>query len=145
VFIWKVTKILIGERYDHRCDRVGLPTHDLGLSRLKNKQTALRVHRGLQMVNRLLYRSKQRGLLELDLLIGEYAELHLPSMDAQQLEQAEAILGEENPDLWKWLTLQTDAPEHLIQNRVFKVCNRNNPFKSYRIQLVIAKPQRACG
>ena len=33
------------------------------------------------LVNALLYRSKQRGFLEMDLLVGLWAEQHLPRLD----------------------------------------------------------------
>ncbi|XP_020977420.1 succinate dehydrogenase assembly factor 2, mitochondrial isoform X3 [Arachis ipaensis] len=45
-----------------------------------------------RLFNRLIYRSKQRGLLELDL---------------------------ENPDLWKWLSGQEKPPESVSSNPVF--------------------------
>ena len=75
----------------------------------------------LQNVQKLLYRSKQRGILELDLLVGEYAEKHLPGMTTEELSATEELLTEENPDLWKWITLQAVAPPHLQQNTVFQV------------------------
>ena len=37
------------------------------------------------MVSALLYRSKQRGFLELDLLVGMWAQKHVPTMSLQQL------------------------------------------------------------
>ena len=75
----------------------------------------------LQVLNRLLYRSKQRGLLELDLLIGQYSAANLPNLDMAGLKNAELVLTEENPDLWKWLTAQETAPERLLQNSFFLV------------------------
>ena len=75
----------------------------------------------VQVVDKLKYRSKQRGLLELDLLIGEYAEREFPKMNHEQLQAAEAMLHEENPDMWKWLTQQEVAPDSMQQNEVFRV------------------------
>jgi succinate dehydrogenase flavin-adding protein (antitoxin of CptAB toxin-antitoxin module) len=75
------------------------------------------------MLNQLLYRSKQRGYLELDLLVGEFFERQAPSFTRDQINQATVVLGEENPDLWSWLTGQDDPPERLKSNEVFQVCS----------------------
>lgn len=46
----------------------------------------------LQTVNRLMYRARQRGWLELDLLVGLWAERHLPTLPPQLLPEFEALL-----------------------------------------------------
>jgi succinate dehydrogenase flavin-adding protein (antitoxin of CptAB toxin-antitoxin module) len=45
-------------------------------------------------MNKLLYRSKQRGWLELDLLMGLWAEQHVPSMSTDMLRQYAAVLDQ---------------------------------------------------
>jgi succinate dehydrogenase flavin-adding protein (antitoxin of CptAB toxin-antitoxin module) len=72
-----------------------------------------------------VYRAKQRGHLELDLLLGKYAEEKVPQMDMKQLVQTEKLLSEENPDMWMWLTHQQPAPEHVQNNPIFKVLRVN--------------------
>ncbi|CAM9616115.1 unnamed protein product, partial [Discosporangium mesarthrocarpum] len=42
---------------------------------------------------RLLYRSKQRGWLEVDLLLGTWADANVPSLSAEELDQYEDILN----------------------------------------------------
>jgi hypothetical protein len=50
-------------------------------------------------VNKLLYRSKQRGFLELDLLVGLWAEQQLPAMSLAGLKQFAQVLDEvRHPD-----------------------------------------------
>lgn len=48
----------------------------------------------VQLVNKLLYRSKQRGWLELDLLMGLWAEQHVPAMSTDMLKQYAAVLDQ---------------------------------------------------
>ncbi|CAI5476142.1 unnamed protein product [Closterium sp. Yama58-4] len=69
--------------------------------------------------HRLRYRSRQRGFLELDLLLGKWVEEHLPSLDASHLSALARLMDEESPDLFKWFTGQERAPQHVSQNPVY--------------------------
>ena len=73
------------------------------------------------LVNRLLYRSRQRGFLEMDLLVGIWAEKKIPTLNEANLRQFELILDQENPDLYKWLTAQEQPPAHIAQNTAYQV------------------------
>ncbi|KAK9926502.1 hypothetical protein M0R45_023730 [Rubus argutus] len=72
-----------------------------------------------RLFNRLLYRSKQRGFLELDLVLGKWVEDHIHSMDEHGIKALVDVLDLENPDLWKWLSGQEQPPEALKINPVF--------------------------
>lgn len=76
-------------------------------------------------VRRILYRSKQRGWLELDLVLGLWAERHVPRMSKVQLDEFEAFLAMENPDLFKWLTGQLEPPGDVAQNSAFQAVKRH--------------------
>lgn len=71
------------------------------------------------LVNRLLYRARQRGFLELDLLVGLWAERNIPRMGPHALAAFSEVLDVENPDLFSWLTGQQPAPEELRANAPF--------------------------
>ncbi|XP_031091280.1 succinate dehydrogenase assembly factor 2, mitochondrial-like isoform X2 [Ipomoea triloba] len=73
---------------------------------------------------RLLYRSKQRGYLELDLILGKWVEDHIHSMDENGIKALVHVLDVENPDLWKWLTGQEPAPDAIRTNPVFTSVHR---------------------
>lgn len=76
-------------------------------------------------MNSLLYRAKQRGFLELDLLVGLWAQKHVPSMSASALGSFASVLDEENPDLFKWLTGQAEPSEEMQQNQAFQAMQRD--------------------
>mmetsp|Transcript_8268 Transcript_8268/g.37658 ORF Transcript_8268/g.37658 Transcript_8268/m.37658 type:complete len:161 (-) Transcript_8268:2932-3414(-) len=70
-------------------------------------------------LNRLLYRAKQRGFLELDILIGTWAECNLTSRSQGFCAEFSEILDEENPELFRWLTCQEQPPPRITRNRAF--------------------------
>ncbi|XP_071725069.1 succinate dehydrogenase assembly factor 2, mitochondrial-like isoform X3 [Rutidosis leptorrhynchoides] len=74
---------------------------------------------------RLLNRSKQRGYLELDLVLGTWVEEHIQSMDENGIKSLLQVLDLENPDLWKWLSGQEQAPETVSVNPVFSALHEN--------------------
>ncbi|CAN1265263.1 Succinate dehydrogenase assembly factor 2, mitochondrial, partial [Linum perenne] len=67
---------------------------------------------------RLCNRSRQRGFLELDLVLGKWVEEHIHSMDENKIQALVHVLDLENPDLWKWLTGQEQPPDGVCQNPV---------------------------
>ncbi|XP_044502134.1 succinate dehydrogenase assembly factor 2, mitochondrial [Mangifera indica] len=77
-----------------------------------------------RLFNRLLYRSKQRGFLELDLVLGRWVEEHIHSMDENGIKALVDVLDLENPDLWKWLIGQEQPPDAVKTNPVFSAVHR---------------------
>ncbi len=71
------------------------------------------IDRDAAVRKRLLYRSKQRGWLEVDLLMGGWADAHLASLNAVELAQYERVLGSETLDLYNYVTGKAETPEHL--------------------------------
>lgn len=67
---------------------------------------------------RLLWRAKCRGWLELDVLMGTFAERNLGHWDDDKLDLFEEVLELENPDLFKWFTGQAAVPDVLKENEV---------------------------
>ena len=62
---------------------------------------------------RMLFRAWHRGIREMDLMLGQYAEAKLADMDEATLDQFEAIMAEEDNDLIKWINGAEPVPEHL--------------------------------
>ncbi|HET6468877.1 MAG TPA: succinate dehydrogenase assembly factor 2 [Geminicoccaceae bacterium] len=59
---------------------------------------------------RLLLRSRYRGFLENDLLLGGFAERHLARFDEVQLDRYEALLEESDHDIFAWASGQRPVP-----------------------------------
>jgi len=53
---------------------------------------------------RMIYRSKQRGWLEADILLGSWAVLYVPSLSIKELDEYEIILNEETIDVFNYVT-----------------------------------------
>lgn len=54
-------------------------------------------------LKRLSYRAHHRGFKEADMLIGAFADAHLASLTAEQLDAFEAlILNEQDQDIFDW-------------------------------------------
>jgi len=62
---------------------------------------------------RLIYRSKQRGWLEVDLLLGTYASRFVPNMNNDELDEFEDFVNMETIDIYNIITLRMDVPEDL--------------------------------
>ena len=62
---------------------------------------------------RLIYRSKQRGWLEVDLLLGTWASQNVKKLNEQELDQFEAFVNMETIDIYNIITLRLDVPEEL--------------------------------
>ena len=62
---------------------------------------------------RLLYRSKQRGWLEVDLQLGTWAERHLAALPEPALREYERILNRETLDVFNFITGKQPPPPEL--------------------------------
>jgi len=84
-----------------------IPKHSLGRENGEITQDmALDIRR-----KRLVYRSKQRGWLEVDLLLGTWASENVPSLSAKELDEFEAFVNAETIDIYNIVTLRLDVPE----------------------------------
>lgn len=66
---------------------------------------------GEARLKRLKMRSMRRGIKEMDLILSAYAEQRLAEMDADGLAAYDALLSENDHDLYQWVTGQSATPE----------------------------------
>jgi succinate dehydrogenase flavin-adding protein (antitoxin of CptAB toxin-antitoxin module) len=62
---------------------------------------------------RLIYRAKQRGWLEVDLLLGAWAKENVPTLTLEELNEFEDFVNQETIDIYNIITLRLDAPEEM--------------------------------
>ncbi len=66
-------------------------------------------------IKRMKMRSMRRGIKEMDLILTAYADRNLPSMDEAGLDTYDALLHENDQDLYQWVTGQASPPEPLAE------------------------------
>ncbi|MEO1110071.1 MAG: succinate dehydrogenase assembly factor 2 [Pseudomonadota bacterium] len=64
-------------------------------------------------IKRMKMRSMRRGIKEMDLILSAYADRNLDAMDVAGLDQYDALLNENDQDLYQWVTGQVTAPDAL--------------------------------
>lgn len=62
-------------------------------------------------LKRLTMRSMRRGIKEMDILLSRYADIRLAEMDDAELDLYEALLNENDQDLYQWVSGQKPAPD----------------------------------
>ncbi len=65
-------------------------------------------------LKRLRIRSWRRGTKEMDMILGPFSDDELAGLDAAQLDAYEALLSENDQDLYLWVSGQAQTPpEHV--------------------------------
>lgn len=61
-------------------------------------------------LKRLKMRSWRRGTKEMDMILGPYADTHLAALEGARLDLYEALLEENDQDLYPWVSGQKAPP-----------------------------------
>lgn len=62
-------------------------------------------------LRKLKIRSWRRGTKEMDLILGPFADSELIGMDPAMLGRFEALLGENDQELYQWVSGSAPAPD----------------------------------
>jgi antitoxin CptB len=62
---------------------------------------------------RILFRSRRRGLREMDLALGSFADAHLAGLTEDELTEVERWLDLPDPDMLGWLTGELATPSEI--------------------------------
>jgi len=61
-------------------------------------------------LKRMRFRAWRRGFREADLIMGPFADSHAQTLDAAGLDAFEALLDQQDQDVYEWITGRTPAP-----------------------------------
>ncbi len=61
----------------------------------------------------LIFRSWHRGTREMDMILGSYAEQHIETMSANDLNEYAAFLEISDPELYNWYMRKEAVPNNL--------------------------------
>jgi antitoxin CptB len=59
---------------------------------------------------RLLYRAWHRGVREMDLIVGRFADSCIEALDDAELDEFERLIEVPNRDLYTWVSGECEAP-----------------------------------
>jgi antitoxin CptB len=65
---------------------------------------------------RLIYRSWHRGTREMDLMLGSFADKHVPEFQEAEVSRYEELLNVPDPDLYDWITGRIPPPANLMDS-----------------------------
>jgi len=66
-------------------------------------------------LKRMAMRAWRRGMKEMDLILGPYADAHLAEMSDVRLLIFDKLLHENDQDLLSWLLGQSSAPDYVSE------------------------------
>ena len=106
-------------------------------NQFKHTESNLSVEEAIKVKRkRLIYRSKQRGWLEVDLLLGTWAVENVPKLNLVELEEYHTLLEEETIDIFNYVSGKTPLPPHLATLSIMPA------IKAYAYSAQINSPQR---
>ena len=88
---------------------------------------------------RILYRCWHRGIREMDLVFGEFAENNISELSDAELDEFETIMAEEDQDLNRWITGADPVPEHLPKMMFARLAAYRPDFDIVTIEALKAK------
>jgi len=61
---------------------------------------------------KLLFRAWRRGVREMDLIVGRFADVHIDKFDPKDLDDFERLIEAGNAELYAWVTGTENPPAH---------------------------------
>ena len=71
---------------------------------------------------RILFRAWHRGIREMDLVLGQFADENIDRLDEEELDIVEALMAIDDRDLLQWVTGELPVPEEFDTTIFRRVC-----------------------
>jgi antitoxin CptB len=71
---------------------------------------------------RILFRAWRRGVREMDLVMGRFADAHLPTMSEAELAEFERLLDVLDPQLFAWIVGREPPPREFDTPLFARLC-----------------------
>lgn len=88
---------------------------------------------------RILYRCWHRGIREMDLVLGQFAEAEIGDLSDEQLDHLEVIMAEEDHDLVRWVTGADPTPERYQTPLFAKIASYSPDFDLVTMERLTGK------
>ena len=75
---------------------------------------------------KLLYQSQHCGIKENDILLGQFAAHHIESLSDDEMGLFESLLGENDHDIYGWVTEQKELAPHVDHALMAALINFKN-------------------
>lgn len=77
---------------------------------------------------RILFRAWHRGIREMDLILGQFADDEIANLSEEQLDELETIMGRDDADLVKWITGEKPVPDEFQTPLFAKIASYRPDF-----------------
>ena len=79
-------------------------------------------------IKRLRMRAWHRGMKEMDLLLGNFVDARIEGMTDAQIDHLEELMGEEDQDLYAWISGNRLGPEKYanLMAEIVKVTSKDS-------------------
>src|SRR5437868_13155738 len=83
---------------------------------------------------KLLFRSWHRGMREMDLVLGRFADAEIASLGNSELDDYELLLEAQDRDVFSWLTVEAETPSLYtpVLRKIRAFHNHTGPIHAYR-------------
>jgi antitoxin CptB len=84
-------------------------------TRKNSKQISMNDTEKETRIKRMKYRANHRGIKEMDIILGRFADTQLEALEPEQVDQFELLMSEHDRDLLTWFTGEIEFPHKDLQ------------------------------